>query len=554
MMKKRIVFIMSFAAVLLCVACLSAMDEVAIYANLFMDSPHFPKNSYTDPVAMTAELEFEKSAAKQYKDMIPKDVLSEIEKLLNERENALKIYFMKYRELSKHDYPENMFKSYYRDNIEKFSIPEKREFWYFFISSHIGPETQDWEKAQREKTKAELEILLKSQPMESLASQFDQEPYYANKSRKLGPFPRGRYPKDIEDVIFSLKEGEETPDFIETSKGFIRIKLLKIHPAKPYPYEEVENNIRRTVIAEEDLKVLSVMRESLFKKYGVSYKWEEWKDKTKEERDKEWDVLCDKLSMPRRFAPASPPNPFEDSVFELVLLKDFENLPESDIEIYEFMRTLVENRHLSMRGLEYASLKKATRDYTENELKDFYEKFPGHFYQKGIMEARMATFISPRKHKLEAISFNTPKDVADYFYSALIRGDSFEELAKTFSEDDYAKNGGYVGVVDEDKSRMGAIFDINAFDLKEGEFSKPLQRPGKGGYVIIKAEKVIREKKLLPFEQVKDKAREALIVTSQNEILVNMAKELFEAAKKDLSEDVKTRKKIILHGAVFNWF
>jgi len=552
-MKKTLVLMMSFAVLLFSAIGLSAMDEAAIYANMLMESPIFPDHSFRDPVEMTAEMNFEKKAALKYRDLIPKDTAAQIENLLKDKENALKIFFMKYRELSKLDYTQDMFKDYYKNNIDKFSSRETREIWYLFISSYVNPETQDWEKAKKEKAQAEIELLLKSKPMESLASQFDQNPIYANKCRKLGPILRGKYPKEIDNVIFSLKEGEETPDFIQTAKGFVRIKLLKINPSKPYPYEEVKNNIQQTVISQGDLKFLSGMKENLFKKYGIAYKWEEWKEKTKEEKEQEWDILCKKLSLSMAFASGAPQSSFEEPVFNLVLLKEFETVSGKEMKTYEFMKILVENRHLAMKGLEQLGLKKATRDYTEEEMKDFYEKNPGNFYQKGIIEARMATFKSPRKHKIEALSFNSPKEVADYFHTALKRGDSFEELANMLSEDDFAKNGGYVGVVDEEKSQMGAIFDINAFQLKQGEYTQPLRKPAKGEYIIIKADKVIREKKLLPFDQVKDKVREVLIKVQLNEILVNTATEMYEAAKKDVPEDVKKRDKIIIHAASFNW-
>ena len=58
-----------------------------------------------------------------------------------------------------------------------------------------------------------------------LVKQFSQDANTLEKGGDLGWIKRGRYQKPIEDVIFSLKIGEVSPDVTKTDAGFVIAKI-----------------------------------------------------------------------------------------------------------------------------------------------------------------------------------------------------------------------------------------------------------------------------------------------------------------------------------------
>lgn len=553
-MKKIALSVYIFAFILISVSIMG-MDELYLYANLLQDSPIFPDIRREDPIGVAAEKEFEALVAKKFRDKLPGDVIDEIDRIVNSREPLWKAFYLKLKNLPT-VLNESDMKSYYEEiKKDKFYEVEKREFWYLFISAYTGPETVDWTKARREKIKAETQLLLENKPIESLEKQWNKPLFYENKCMKIGPVRRGKYSEQIDDIIFSLKEGE-TSDFIETPKGFIKVKVVKIVPGHFRKYEEVKDNIVRYLFIQHmDKQIFDKMKKDLWEKYNISYNWEEWNDPDKKpEMFDELQSLCARLSL-KEDCVTSPIRYFEESVFDLVLVREFEKLGEKEKKGCDRIKKFLENRHITLKAVEYEAGKRSEAlIFTEEELREFYDKSPGHFFQGGIIEARVATFRTGKKHKIGALSFKNAKEIADFFYQRLTLGDDFAMLAKNLSQDQLAEKGGYVGIVDEEESQMGAIFDINAFDLKAGEFTKPLKRGGRGNYTIIKVDKVIMEKKLLPFDKVKQKVEDVMRIFKRGEIFMQMSNEFYEEAKQKISEDLKNKDKITLHPIYFAWY
>jgi len=539
----------------LCMSVFS-QDEVFLYANLFNDSILFPELKRNDPVSAYSEMNAEKNLVKDFSENVPEEIKEGVDQFVKSRENQLQTFYMKLRDLSKYKITDEQLKTYYTENLEKFTVKETREFWYLFISAWGGPDKMNWERARRHKVEAETLLYLKNKPLESLETKFNEQSFYGNKCKKIGPAPKGKYSEQISEIVFSLKENQETR-FIKTAKGFLKIKLVKINPSYVKPLEEVEPVIRKTVQYYEDQKRMDQLKQRIFEKYRIQYDWDQWnRDKTPEQKLEELQSLSKNLSVSED-APTTYVQRmnFEQTVLDLALLKEFEDLPTREKQDYEQLKRFFKTRHLSLKALDAEALKRSDREYTREELEEFYNQHPGHFYQKGIIEARMATFKKGIESKIKAIarSFNTPKKVANNFYSRLKDGEDFAELAKTLSQDDNAKNGGYLGIIDEEKSKMGAIFDINTFQLKEGEYTKPLVRRGRRDYIIIKADKVIREHKLLPLDEVLDKANQVIRRYKKNDIAMELAYEYLEKARSQVPEEVKNRPELVVHNINFQW-
>ncbi len=159
----------------------------------------------------------------------------------------------------------------------------------------------------------------------------------------------------------------------------------------------------------------------------------------------------------------------------------------------------------------------ATARVGENEIRDYFldtnEKIvvsyvfsPVQKFAKGIVEApedQLKQYYESHKDdykidqraNLEYVSFSkepTEKDweliklEADDIKRMLDEGDDFEELAKAYSEDNSAQNGGDLGWFG--RGRMVPPFDSAAFALAPGEISEPV-RTKFGWHIIQSVEK-----------------------------------------------------------------
>lgn len=133
---------------------------------------------------------------------------------------------------------------------------------------------------------------------------------------------------------------------------------------------------------------------------------------------------------------------------------------------------------------------------SEADLRDLYEE-------------NKNKYITEEKVRAKHILIKPIDEEADPYPSALAKietlllrinnGEDFEELAKEFSEDSSASNGGDLG--DFGRGVMVAPFEDAAFSAKIGEVTKPVKT--QFGYHIIKVDdKMPASEK--PFEEVKD--------------------------------------------------
>lgn len=119
----------------------------------------------------------------------------------------------------------------------------------------------------------------------------------------------------------------------------------------------------------------------------------------------------------------------------------------------------------------------------------------------------------------------------------LKQGEDFATLANQYSDDprnvdpenEAIKHGGEIGWINEKNTTWGKAFTEAAMALKPGEVSAPIRSPM--GFHIIKADEV-KESRLQPFEEVKDKVRSSLIEQKASALLKEEGKKLQEAWQK----------------------
>jgi peptidyl-prolyl cis-trans isomerase C len=155
-------------------------------------------------------------------------------------------------------------------------------------------------------------------------------------------------------------------------------------------------------------------------------------------------------------------------------------------------------------------------EVTESETKEFYDGNTDNFKTGEEVRARHILVDTEEK--------------ANDILSSIIKGESFAELAKTFSMDKgSAQNGGDLGFFS--RGKMIPEFEETAFSLKKGEVSKPVKTTY--GYHLIETTDK-REGSQIQFEEAKENIKNQLVKEKQ--------KTLFESYIETLKNktDIKT--------------
>ncbi|WP_258728914.1 peptidylprolyl isomerase [Bacillus atrophaeus] len=101
---------------------------------------------------------------------------------------------------------------------------------------------------------------------------------------------------------------------------------------------------------------------------------------------------------------------------------------------------------------------------TDDDVKEYWEGLKGKIRTSHILVA--------------------DKDTAEEVEKKLKKGEKFEDLAKEYSTDSSASNGGDLGWISKDDTQLDATFSKAAFKLKKGEVSDPVKT--QFGYHVIK--------------------------------------------------------------------
>ncbi len=193
------------------------------------------------------------------------------------------------------------------------------------------------------------------------------------------------------------------------------------------------------------------------------------------------------------------------------------------------------------------SSKLSKANITSREVKEFYQS-----YKDSLPEQPESAKLSQILLKIEP-SQKTLDSLKDFAFMILMRtkaGEDFSELAKRYSEDPSANQGGDLGYLK--KGEILPEFEMRAFSLKPGEISDLVQTSL--GYHIIKLE----EKK-----EDEIHVRHILIKITPSPVdsteVLNLADTLYQKLKngadfvqlvKDYSQDDESKKK----GGEIGWF
>jgi parvulin-like peptidyl-prolyl isomerase len=140
-------------------------------------------------------------------------------------------------------------REYYNQNRDKFADVPKVDASHILLRSH-------------EEAEMVLKKLHEGVPFEELAKQYSTDLPMALEGGKMGTIAKGKTIPELEKELFLLAEGE-TSGIVDTKFGCHILRVDKIYPAAPKPFDQVSEEIKRTLIKEKEAKAFHEMTQKL---------------------------------------------------------------------------------------------------------------------------------------------------------------------------------------------------------------------------------------------------------------------------------------------------
>jgi len=175
--------------------------------------------------------------------------------------DALVQLFIKRNIIEKNVFTEKDLLDYYNKNKHKFKKPETLKLQLILVKVR-PPANQKARDFAKKRAQFVLGKIKAGEDFGELARKFSDDRYRI-KGGHLGEIHRGRLPKQVEPVAFSMKVGDISP-IIETDLGFSIIKLLGKKAARQFAFSEVQKKLKAELtqnsIARSKKKILAGLK------------------------------------------------------------------------------------------------------------------------------------------------------------------------------------------------------------------------------------------------------------------------------------------------------
>ena len=165
-----------------------------------------------------------------------------------------------------------------------------------------------------------------------------------------------------------------------------------------------------------------------------------------------------------------------------------------------------------------------TRQPSSQEVQRYYNKNINDYRDDGTVSVR--TLMLPKQDRRDPMA--SPKSQrlrAQDIHRQLKSGSSFATLAKKYSRDSAARNGGNRGIID--KQTLQPLLTMNAYNLKAGETSEIIE--DQRNYYLLKVDSR-QYGKAQPLSEVQDGIEKTLIAAQKEKIVDKWVKSLRERA------------------------
>ncbi len=160
-------------------------------------------------------------------------------------------------------------------------------------------------------------------------------------------------------------------------------------------------------------------------------------------------------------------------------------------------------------------------EVSPEDIQIYYEDHLNSFKQEKTVEARhILVKVAP---DADADTVAAKKAKAEEIYHQAVKGEDFSSLAKRYSEDPSAKNGGYLGVLRKDS--VVKPFAAKLFSMQAGQISEPVRT--RFGWHVIKVEKV-NPARTLSLDEVKDKIKDKILLDKARSMAYDRLEAVYE--------------------------
>ena len=203
-------------------------------------------------------------------------------------------------------------------------------------------------------------------------------------------------------------------------------------------------------------------------------------------------------------------------------------LQEENITMRKFKENIVLD--LKVQKLLEEQVVFQASDVTSEDAKEYYEQNSSKFEEPGGAHARQI-LVRVNNNATEAEQKKARKKI-ESVKAKLNQGQSFEELAKTYSEGPSASRGGNLGYFS--RGDMVKEVDEAVFSMNPGDISDIVRT--EFGFHLIKLED-FKESKKIPFERVENDIKNYLIQIKSQEQFDKFIKKLKEKATIKMREN-----------------
>ncbi len=174
-----------------------------------------------------------------------------IKKVRNYEDNLVIKAFLGEKIGTKLKVSEEELKKYYKENIRKFSSPPKVKVRHILLRN-------------QEEAEKVLSRLRGGEDFGQLAKDFSIDLPNALKGGSLGVIKKGEAVPGLDKALFSLKEGDFS-DIVKTEYGYHILTVDKKITVKFRPFEEVKDQIRKTILRQKEAEAYNEMAAKLEK-------------------------------------------------------------------------------------------------------------------------------------------------------------------------------------------------------------------------------------------------------------------------------------------------
>ena len=152
---------------------------------------------------------------------------------------------------------------------------------------------------------------------------------------------------------------------------------------------------------------------------------------------------------------------------------------------------------------------------TPKQIEEAYQKYSDQFRQESFVQLR--TLMIPKVSEDTTVTKEQQLKHIKEIRKQIVKGETFEQMAKTYSKDSVADKGGDRGTIGEDSIELRRDLKTAAFQLESGQLSDVIEGPF--AFYLLKVDsKKIGKKKPLANKEVRATCEKLALLDLRKEV------------------------------------